>query len=150
MSGVFNPRTLVDNKGPVIDFTIIAYGSKPGDPKDDREGQRRVEIAAHPRLPRDNMTDTEINEFCSLFLMYQWQDIKHNNYWHCEFCGKCLDQCRPSMGMQLTEIVDKPTRNSKTKFVSTAHLERPVVCAYVRLSQFIARFSPTLPFQFLL
>jgi len=96
---------------------MIVYGSTPGDPvNDDRYGihQRRVEIVVRPRLPRDNMTIPEINEFCRLFMAYQWQDVKHTNFWHCEFC-------------------DKPTRVSKTNFASWAHLNPPKANAYVHL-----------------
>ncbi len=90
MDLIFSPRTLLNNTGPEVNYTMIVYGSTPGDPvNDDRYGmhQRRVEIVVRPRLPRDHMTIPEINEFCRLFMAYQWQDVKHTNFWHCEFCG---------------------------------------------------------------
>lgn len=46
MSHIFNPRTLLNNTGPVIDYTIIVHGSKPDDHimNDDRYAthERRV------------------------------------------------------------------------------------------------------------
>lgn len=75
MSHIFNPRTLLNNTGPVIDYTIIVHGSKPGDHtmNDDRYAthERGVEIVVHPRLPRKGMTAVEIEEFCRLFTGYQ-------------------------------------------------------------------------------
>lgn len=87
-----NPRDFLKNKGPELEYTIIIYGSKPGDPLDEsRSGanQRRVEITLRPRLPRANMPCAEIEAFAHIFTAFQWQDIKHTNYWRCEFCSTC-------------------------------------------------------------
>lgn len=90
----FNPQNFLTNKGPELYYFVIIYGSKPGDPLDDsRYGahQRRTEIALRPRLPRSGMSMAEIEMFARVFTGYQWQDIKHTNFWHCEFCGACCE-----------------------------------------------------------
>ncbi|KLO17763.1 hypothetical protein SCHPADRAFT_936784 [Schizopora paradoxa] len=117
MTEIFNPRTFLDNTGPEIEYSIIVYGSKPGDTLTDaRYGmhQRRVEINVFPRLPRNNMSAAEMDRFCASFLACFWWDIKHNNFWHCEFC-------------------DKESRVSKTNFMSFVNLDPPKANSYVHL-----------------
>ncbi len=89
---VYDPDTVLSNKGPELIHNVLVYGSKPGDPlNDDRfgENQRRVEITLHPRLPRFGMAKDEIATFAKLFIAVQWPDLKHTQFWHCEFCGTC-------------------------------------------------------------
>lgn len=90
---VYDPDTLLSNKGPELIHQVLIYGSKPGDPlNDDRYGahQRRAEMTLYLRLPRSGMTKNDIGAFANQFIGLQWPDLKHTQFWHCEFCGACL------------------------------------------------------------
>lgn len=78
------------------------------------------------------MTAVEIEEFCRLLTGYQWQDIKHNHFWHCEFCGACFDEIFPNIKTISSMHTDKPTRVSKTNFTCFAHFDPPSASGDVR------------------
>lgn len=90
---LYDPNTLLSNKGPELIHEIVIYGSKAGDPFNDGrfgEDQRRAELTLYYHLPRSGMTRDDIVEFARQFMGLQWPDLKHTQFWHCEFCGACL------------------------------------------------------------
>jgi len=61
------------------------------------------------------MAKDEIATFAKLFIAVQWPDLKHTQFWHCEFC-------------------DKPSRISQTDTMSWSHLNPPRVTTYIHLA----------------
>lgn len=109
------------NTGPVMDITIIMYGSKKGETvSDDRFGdhQRRVEIKLSPRLPRPGMTSQEISRWANDLFSLCYPTFKHSQKWHCEFCGT-FTLLFP-VGQLSGDIVDKPARMSETQVDQSA------------------------------
>ncbi|KZV64725.1 hypothetical protein PENSPDRAFT_656314 [Peniophora sp. CONT] len=103
------------NTGPLMDITIIVYGSKKGeDMSDDRFGehQRRVEIELSPRLPRAGMSSQEISKWGNDLFSLNYPAFKHSQKWYCEFC-------------------DKPARMSDIQFLTWSHLTPPSMNIYV-------------------
>ncbi|KAI0041004.1 hypothetical protein FA95DRAFT_1565845 [Auriscalpium vulgare] len=78
--------------GPELRLSVSIFGSAAGDPvthdPDDRPVPRILKLEMRPRMPHAGMSTPEFSQWAQSMLLRITPDLKHTQYWHCEFCDK--------------------------------------------------------------